>query len=71
MQLAEGVDEATWEHHREAGEYSARFRDVIHDSGRAEAAARIESDQALDAPASRKGIVDAVRQRYTAPARGG
>ncbi|MEO5700049.1 MAG: hypothetical protein ABIS17_11835 [Casimicrobiaceae bacterium] len=51
-------------------EYCAWFRDVIHDFGLAEDVVRIEPDPALDASASRKGMVDVVSERYMAPARG-
>jgi hypothetical protein len=68
-QIAEGVDEATWDHHRQAGEYSAWFREVIKDDDLAQEAAATEGDRSLDAVESRRRILDAVRRRYTAPAR--
>lgn len=68
VQMAEGVDAATWEHHRRAGHYSRWFRDVIKDPELAAEAAEIERDSSLDAQASLRGIADAVARRYTAPA---
>jgi HAD superfamily hydrolase (TIGR01484 family) len=68
-QIASGVDEDTWEHHRRAGDYSRWFRDVIKDEALAQIAARIESDPGLGASASRDRIVEEVSRRYTAPAR--
>lgn len=67
-QIAEGVDDATWEHHRRAGDYSTWFREVIKDESLAREAAQIEADASLDAAASREGISAAVSRRYTAPA---
>jgi len=68
VHLAEGIDDDTWEHHRQAGDYSAWFRDKVKDSELAEEAAPIEEDAALDAKASRERIIEAVLKRYTVPA---
>lgn len=69
-QIARGVDQDTWEHHRRAGDYSRWFRDVIKDDELAQIAARMESDPGLDASTSRERILGEVSRRYTAPARG-
>ena len=69
VQIAEGIDEATWEHHRHAGDYSRWFRTVIKDDSLSRAAAEVEADAGVDARESRRMILDAVRRRYTAPAR--
>jgi hypothetical protein len=69
LQIAEGVDGRTWEHHLKAGHYSEWFRDVIKDAELAQAAAEIEEDAGLDAIESRKRISAAVTQRYTAPSK--
>lgn len=68
LQVAEGVDEETWEHHRRAGDYSTWFRDAIKDDDLAREAQAIESDSSLDAKRSREEIGAAVTRRYTAPA---
>jgi hypothetical protein len=68
-QIAEGVDEDTWQHHRLAGDYSTWFRDVIKDDALADGAAAVERDESIDAAASRERILAAVSRRYTAPAR--
>jgi hydroxymethylpyrimidine pyrophosphatase-like HAD family hydrolase len=68
LQLAEGVDDATWDHHRRRGEYSRWFRDSIKDPELADEVAKIEGDAGLGAKESRKRIADAVNRRYTAPA---
>jgi hypothetical protein len=68
LQIAEGVDESTWEHHRHAHDFSEWFRGVIKDSDLADEAAAIERDRNLDARASLSEIAEAVSRRYTAPA---
>lgn len=68
VELADGVDDETWEHHRRARDYSAWFRDAIKDEALASEVAEIEADEALDARASRREIAEAVRRRYTVPA---
>ena len=68
LQIAEGLDDPTWEHHRRAHDYSDWFRDVIKDSDLASEAAAIELDSNLDAHHSRAKIAEAVTRRYTAPA---
>jgi HAD superfamily hydrolase (TIGR01484 family) len=70
QQIADGIDDRTWEHHLRAGDYSRWFRDVIKNRELADAAEAIETDDSLDAQESRKRIGEAVRRLYTAPARG-
>jgi HAD superfamily hydrolase (TIGR01484 family) len=69
LQIAEGVDKPTWEHHLRAGHYTEWFRDVIKDAELAQEAVEIESDEDLDAEESRKRIREAVTRRYTAPSK--
>ena len=64
MQLAEGVDDATWLHHLRAGDYSKWFRDVILDSDLAAAAAAVERDGQEPPAASREKINRLIRERY-------
>jgi hydroxymethylpyrimidine pyrophosphatase-like HAD family hydrolase len=68
LQLADGVDDATWLHHLRRGDYSRWFRDVIRDEDLAAEASRVERDSHLDAQATRAAIHAAVEQRYTHPA---
>ena len=68
-QIAAGVDERTWEHHRHAGDYSTWFRDVIKDGALAREAADAEHNADIDANESRKRILAAITRRYTAAAR--
>ncbi|MCG7506910.1 HAD-IIB family hydrolase [Mesorhizobium retamae] len=66
--MAEGVDDATWEHHLRAGDYSKWFRHQIRDKDLAKETAAAEKDETLSAQESRKIVLDAIRRRYTAPA---
>lgn len=68
LQMAEGVDDRTWEHHLRAGDYSDWFRGQIKDDALADEAAAIETDSGLSADESRARIAEAVRRRYTGPA---
>ena len=67
LQLAEGVDDDTWIHHLEQGDYSAWFRSAIKDT---ELAAEAEQIEQADAPPaqSRRRIAEIVSARYTLPA---
>jgi hydroxymethylpyrimidine pyrophosphatase-like HAD family hydrolase len=67
IELAGGVDEATWRHHLAKGEYSAWLRDGIRDPTLADQVAAIEGEAGQeDVPAedSRRQVVDAILERY-------
>ena len=64
LQMAEGVDEATWVHHLDQSDYSRWFRAVIKDDGLAEEAEEIERKGGRE---SRRRIRDAIEKRYTLP----
>lgn len=68
LQIAEGIDDRTWEHHLRAGDYSAWFREQLKDKKLAKEVAAVEKDKSLSAAESRELIANAVRRRYTAPA---
>jgi hypothetical protein len=71
LQLADGVDDATWQHHLRRGDYSTWFREQIKDEELADDAARIERDQPDAPPAtSREAIRKAIESRYTLPSGG-
>nr|WP_244412276.1 HAD-IIB family hydrolase [Sinorhizobium sp. CCBAU 05631] len=70
LQIAEGIDDETWEHHLRAGDYSKWFGERIGDADLAQEAAGIEEDRSLSPAESRKRLAEAVRRRYTAPASG-
>jgi HAD superfamily hydrolase (TIGR01484 family) len=68
MQIAEGVDDATWLHHLRQGDYSQWFQEGIKDDALAAEAARVEKRTGLSAEESRALIKAAIEQRYTSPA---
>jgi hydroxymethylpyrimidine pyrophosphatase-like HAD family hydrolase/energy-coupling factor transporter ATP-binding protein EcfA2 len=68
QQIAEGIDDKTWEHHLRKGDYSDWFRNQIRDKKLAAETREAEKDEALSPRESRKIVLDAVRKRYTAPA---
>ena len=70
LQIAEGIDDETWEHHLRAGDYSKWFGERIGDPELAQEAAGFEEDRSLSPAESRQRLSDAVRRRYTAPASG-
>ena len=70
LQLAEGVDDETWQFHLAQGDYSAWFRDCIKDPKLADEAARVERKVGLDAAESRAEIKSVVQSHYTLPAGG-
>jgi hydroxymethylpyrimidine pyrophosphatase-like HAD family hydrolase len=63
-ELAEGVDEATWEHHRRRGEYSAWLREMIKDPELGQEAEEVEKAKELVAGEARRKLLEAIRRRY-------
>lgn len=70
LQLAEGVDDETWQHHLRRGDYSEWLRQRIKDDALANQVRAIERETALAATESRRRIKAAVEERYTLPAGG-
>jgi hypothetical protein len=68
MQLADGLDDETWNFHLRKGHYSQWFGEVIKDETLASEAARVEGLADISATESRRLIKEAINQRYTAPA---
>jgi hydroxymethylpyrimidine pyrophosphatase-like HAD family hydrolase len=68
LQIADGIDEATWLHHLRAGDYSRWFREHLKDEVLAREAAAIEEDQSLDARESRARLRALIERYYTWPA---
>jgi len=63
-ELADGVDEGTWDHHRRQGDYSRWLRDMVKDPELADEIAVLEAGP--QAPAeSRRAVLTAVRRRYS------
>jgi HAD superfamily hydrolase (TIGR01484 family) len=67
LQIAAGVDDATWLHHLKNRDYSRWFRDAIKDSDLAEDVERAERGDNPDPTISRAIVREAVESRYTAP----
>jgi hydroxymethylpyrimidine pyrophosphatase-like HAD family hydrolase len=68
MQIADGVDDATWVHHLRAGDYSRWFREYIKDPELADEIAAVEQNGNSDAKSTRDLIRNAIDRRYTAAA---
>jgi len=70
LQLADGVDDETWEYHRRAGDYSRWLRDSIKDTDLAATVAHIEALPKIDPLEGRRQIRVAIERDYTLPAAG-
>jgi HAD superfamily hydrolase (TIGR01484 family) len=64
MQMAEGVDDATWSYHLEQGDYARWFRDAIQDEELAVLADQLQRDDDASPQESRKRIADLIRKLY-------
>jgi hydroxymethylpyrimidine pyrophosphatase-like HAD family hydrolase len=64
-QLAEGLDDETWDFHLSKGDYSRWLRDSIRDKDLAGIVATIERDRNLSATESRRQVIEAIRKNYT------
>ena len=67
LEIAEGVDPATWQFHLERGDYSRWFENEIGDAELAQEARQIEQDRHLSPAESLDLIRAAVQARYTQP----
>ncbi len=68
LQLADGVDDDTWNYHLQRGDVSTWFRDCVKDETLAEETAAIEGQTNLSATESRERIRETVERHYTLPA---
>jgi hypothetical protein len=66
-QMADGVDDGTWLHHLQRGDYSTWLREQIKDEALADEVAAIERTDGISANHSRELVRDAIERRYTAP----
>jgi HAD superfamily hydrolase (TIGR01484 family) len=64
LDMAVGIDDRTWEHHRQAGHYSRWFREAIKNDQLALETAEIEQDERLDPKESRSRIAQAISRYY-------
>ncbi|HKO89337.1 MAG TPA: HAD family hydrolase [Burkholderiales bacterium] len=69
-QIAQGIDEQTWLHHLNAGDYSEWLRGCVKDDTLANEVAAIEKAH-LSAEESRQKIREIIETHYTVPAGGG
>jgi hypothetical protein len=67
LQMADGVDDATWLHHLTSNDYSSWVRSAIKNDGLADELQAIEHEQ-RDAAQSRRLIREAIERVYTKPA---
>jgi hydroxymethylpyrimidine pyrophosphatase-like HAD family hydrolase len=67
LQIADGVDDATWLYHLRRGDYSSWFENLIKDTDLAKETAAVEGNRNLNATESRALVRDAIEKRYTAP----
>jgi hypothetical protein len=63
-ELAEGVDDATWEHHLRRSEYSTWLRGMIKDPDLGQEAEEVERAYSLTAGETRRRLLEAIRRRY-------
>jgi hydroxymethylpyrimidine pyrophosphatase-like HAD family hydrolase len=68
LQLADGVDDETWEFHRKNGDYSKWVRAQIKDEALAEELTQIEVDDKATPKDTRAAIRASIESRYTLPA---
>ena len=68
LQLAEGVDDVTWQFHLERGDYAQWFREGIKDEELGDAAEQVASTPGLSAEEGRARIKAEIEERYTLPA---
>jgi hydroxymethylpyrimidine pyrophosphatase-like HAD family hydrolase len=68
LQLAEGVDDETWDFHRKNGDYSKWVRAQIKDNPLADELAEIEGNTIADPKDTRAAVRAAIEARYTLPA---
>jgi hypothetical protein len=64
LQMAEGVDDDTWEYHRRRGDYSKWFQTCVKDDELAAAAKHVESVDDIDPADSREMIRAAIERDY-------
>jgi HAD superfamily hydrolase (TIGR01484 family) len=68
MQIAEGVDDATWNHHLRQRDYSRWFQESIKDEGLADEARAVEERADFTPVESRRAMREVIERRYTGPA---
>ncbi len=69
VQLAKGVDDETWLHHLRSNDYAAWIRDYIKDEQLADTVESVGTESELTCEESKNLIIQAIEERYTAPAK--
>jgi hypothetical protein len=67
LEIAEGVDAETWDHHLRRNDYSRWLRDSVKDPALAEEVEEIERTLPGSAKDSRRAVQKAIEARYTLP----
>ncbi len=67
LQLADGVDDETWNYHLHNGDYSRWFRENIKDEELAREAEEAEQEPDLSPAETRARIKESIEHRYTQP----
>jgi hydroxymethylpyrimidine pyrophosphatase-like HAD family hydrolase len=67
IQLADGVDDETWEYHLGHNDYSAWIKMAIGDVDLSEVVRKSETDRSLPSRTARDSIIAAIQERYTVP----
>jgi hypothetical protein len=67
LQIADGVDDATWLFHLRQGDYAGWIRTQVKDDELAAVAEGIAADSLLSAADSRASLRQAIEERYTLP----
>ncbi len=67
LQIADGVDDATWLHHLGRNDYSTWLRDAVKNDALADEVAALEGRRDLDPRASRRSVRAAIERYYTLP----
>jgi hydroxymethylpyrimidine pyrophosphatase-like HAD family hydrolase len=68
LNLADGVDDDTWQHHLRKHDYSRWLREAIKDADLAQKAEQVEARPDLPVAESRALLKEAIAERYTLPA---
>jgi len=69
LQIADGIDNETWDHHLKRHDYSKWFREQIKDEALARDVEMIENDSALNSDSSKQEIRDRVERVYAPSAK--
>ena len=67
LQMAEGLDDDTWDYHLRRGDYENWFRESIKDPELAEFTAQVARNEKASPEESRKAVREVIQQRYTSP----